>query len=125
MRPLPLDCPSCGHRLAVKRLVCRACGTEVEGLYQLPTLASLGRADQEFAAQFLKASGSLKEMARVLGVSYPTVRNRLDEIIGKLTEIEAQQEAGETPALPERQQEAGETPLDSARGRPALPGAAE
>ncbi len=103
MRPLPLTCPSCGQRLAVKRLACRACGTEVEGLYQLPTLASLGRADQEFAVQFLKASGSLKEMARLLGVSYPTVRNRLDEITARLTEIEAQQSAGETPALPEGQ----------------------
>jgi hypothetical protein len=76
----------------VKRLSCRACGTEVEGSYQLPTLVSLDRADQEFAAQFLKASGSLKEMSRLLGVSYPTVRNRLDEIIARLTEIEAQQE---------------------------------
>jgi hypothetical protein len=92
MRSLPLDCPSCEHHLAVKRLTCRACGTEVEGLYQLPALASLGRTDQDFAAQFLKASGSLKEMSRLLGVSYPTVRNRLDEIIAKLVEIEKQQE---------------------------------
>lgn len=92
MRALPLDCPSCGRPLAVKRLTCGACDTEVEGLYQLPALASLARADQDFSAQFIKASGSLKEMARLLGVSYPTVRNRLDEIIGKLTQIEVEQE---------------------------------
>jgi len=40
--------------------------------------------DQEFVLQFIKASGSLKEMASHLAVSYPTVRNRLDEIIGQL-----------------------------------------
>jgi hypothetical protein len=76
----------------VKRLTCRACETEVEGLYELPTLASLGRADLGFAVQFIQASGSLKAMARLLGVSYPTVRNRLDGIIAKIAEIERQRE---------------------------------
>lgn len=94
MRILPRDCPSCGHRLAVKRLTCTACGTEVEGRYDLPPLAGLPRDDQEFIQQFVKASGSLKEMAGLLRVSYPTVRNRLDEIIARLTQAEAQQEGG-------------------------------
>jgi hypothetical protein len=56
----------------------------VEGLYPLPALASLPREDQEFVLDFIKSSGSLKEMAALLKVSYPTVRNRLDDIIGKL-----------------------------------------
>ncbi|HUT75065.1 MAG TPA: DUF2089 family protein [Armatimonadota bacterium] len=89
---LPIECPSCGHKLAVKRLSCQDCGTEVEGLYELPALASLGRSDQEFILQFVMASGSLKEMARLLGVSYPTVRNRLDEIIGRLSRSQRQPE---------------------------------
>ena len=66
------------------RLRCEQCETEVEGLYPLPALASLSADDQEFVQEFIKASGSLKEMARILGVSYPTVRNRLDEVIQKL-----------------------------------------
>ncbi len=84
MRNLPTACPSCGGKLSVKRLHCEKCATEVEGLYPLPALASLAREDQEFVLDFIKASGSLKEMAALLKVSYPTVRNRLDDIIGKL-----------------------------------------
>ena len=45
--------------------------------------------DQEFVLQFVKASGSLKQMAKLLDVSYPTVRNRLDDIIGKLEGIQS------------------------------------
>jgi hypothetical protein len=61
----------------------------VEGLYPLPVLGGLLQEDQEFVLEFIKSSGSLKEMARLLNVSYPTVRNRLDEIIEKLKQAEA------------------------------------
>jgi len=88
MPPLPIQCPSCGVGLAVKRMACPHCGTEVEGVYELPSLARLARDDQAFVLEFVKASGSLKEMARLLKVSYPTVRNRLDEIIERLKEAE-------------------------------------
>jgi hypothetical protein len=84
MKRLPTACPSCGGNLAVRRLYCDQCETEVGGLYTLPPLAGLAPDDEEFILEFIKASGSLKDMAVLLGVSYPTVRNRLDEIIGKL-----------------------------------------
>jgi hypothetical protein len=84
VRNLPTACPSCCGKLAVKRLRCERCETEVEGLYSLPVLTSLAQDDQEFILEFIKASGSLKEMASILKVSYPTVRNRLDEVIAKL-----------------------------------------
>ena len=84
MKQLPISCPSCGGRLAVKRLRCERCETEVEGSYGLPALASLLPEDQEFIVEFIKVSGSLKEVARLFDVSYPTVRNRLDEIIENL-----------------------------------------
>jgi len=84
MKRLPTHCPSCGGALAVKRLQCAECLTEVEGLYDLPGLASLPAEDQDFIVEFVKVSGSLKDMAKLLRVSYPTVRNRLDEIIEKL-----------------------------------------
>jgi hypothetical protein len=92
MKTLPQECPSCERKLAVKRLLCQHCGTEVEGLYDLPALARLNKTDQEFILQFVQASGSLKEMASLLKVSYPTVRNRLDEIIEKLKQLENQEE---------------------------------
>ena len=67
---------------------CDGCDTEVEGIYELPPLAGLLVEDRDFVLQFIKVSGSLKEMAKLLGVSYPTVRNRLDEIIDKLKDTE-------------------------------------
>jgi hypothetical protein len=88
MKRLPVSCPSCGGDLAVRRLCCEKCQTEIEGLYALPPLAGLLPDEQDFILEFIKTSGSLKDIARLLGVSYPTVRNRLDEIIRKLRQNE-------------------------------------
>ncbi|MDR2086843.1 MAG: DUF2089 domain-containing protein [Dysgonamonadaceae bacterium] len=84
MMNLPCICPACREQLKVKCLKCESCGTEVNGLYDLPVLARLLPHDQDFILQFVKNSGSLKEMAKQLGLSYPTVRNLLDEIIRKI-----------------------------------------
>jgi hypothetical protein len=56
----------------------------VHGQFPLPALIRLAPDDQLFAAQFILASGSLKDMAALMKVSYPTVRNRLDDVIAKL-----------------------------------------
>ena len=88
MKTLLSQCPSCEGSLVVKRMRCQGCQTEVEGSFSLPVLVSLSRDDQEFVLSFVKASGSLKEMAKILGVSYPTVRNRLDKIIERLKQSE-------------------------------------
>ena len=82
---LPTNCPSCEEALMVKRLRCDACATEVEGRYQLPLLARLPQEDQKFVLKFIRASGSLKEMAKLMKLSYPTVRNRLNDIIHRLS----------------------------------------
>lgn len=84
---LPLKCPSCGSGLNVKTLHCESCKTTVDGNYQLPVLASLPEDAQQFIVEFVKSSGSLKEMAKTMQLSYPTVRNRLDEIINQLNEL--------------------------------------
>ena len=70
----------------------------MQGDYLLPALSRLGREDQEFALAFILRSGSLKEMARLYGVSYPTVRNRLDDLIarlGAIVEAQNQDAAGD------------------------------
>lgn len=85
---LPCQCPSCRSQLKVKSLGCESCGTEVSGLYELPLLARLSPEDQTFILKFVKCSGSLKDMAKELGFSYPTVRNMLDEVIEKLSKYE-------------------------------------
>lgn len=84
MKILPTRCPACNRQLKVKCLVCEQCQTEIQGEYELPALAKLSADDQAFILAFIKASGSLKEMARLLRLSYPTVRNRLDDIIERI-----------------------------------------
>jgi len=88
MSVLPIQCPACKEQLKVKRLVCENCQTQVEGLYQLPLLMGLDLQEQAFLIDFLKCSGSLKDMAALMKLSYPTVRNRLDEIIEKIKQLE-------------------------------------
>lgn len=85
---LPCYCPSCQSQLKVKSLKCENCQTEVTGNYELPTLSLLSVEDQNFILSFVKHSGSLKEMANQLKLSYPTVRNLLNEIIQKIESYE-------------------------------------
>jgi hypothetical protein len=86
----PVICPSCHGELTVKELLCPACEVAIEGRFDLTPLAKLSAEDQEFVLQFVSASGSLKEMAKIRGLSYPTVRNQLDEIIERLNNVESQ-----------------------------------
>lgn len=88
MKILPTICPACGSQLKVKSLICEHCDTEIQGRYELSALASLSPDDQEFILEFMKASGSLKELAELHGLSYPTIRNRLDEIIERVKQAE-------------------------------------
>ncbi|MFA5239474.1 MAG: DUF2089 family protein [Phycisphaerae bacterium] len=94
MKVLPTTCPSCSSQLSVKSLVCQQCQTEIQGQYELPLLSRLSLHDQGFIIEFIKASGSLKEMARLMGLSYPTVRNRLDEIIEHIKPVEKSRKDG-------------------------------
>ncbi|MCL5268991.1 MAG: DUF2089 domain-containing protein [bacterium] len=89
-KKLPNVCPSCGRGLTVRRFECERCGTSVEGAFGLPLLARLSPVDQTLVVSLIKASGSLKELARQYGVSYPTVRNRLDELIGRIEKLESE-----------------------------------
>jgi hypothetical protein len=86
---LPLKCPSCESQLLVKQLYCEKCATEVTGLYTLPILSQLNAEDQKFILEFVKASGSLKIMAQNMNLSYPTVRNILDDLICRINNLNA------------------------------------
>lgn len=87
-KKLPLKCPGCGSALHVGRLHCMRCDTEVTGSFRLPPLSSLSEKEQAFVLNFVKSSGSLKDMAKNMGISYPTVRNLLDDLIEKLNNME-------------------------------------
>lgn len=81
---LPVRCPSCEQKLKVSKLICDSCETEVTGKYEMPLFMQLSGEEQEFIMEFLMSSGSLKEMANKMGKSYPTVRNKLDDLIVKV-----------------------------------------
>ena len=89
-RNLPLLCPSCSQSLIVRNLQCINCETLVNGHFVLPVLARLSADDQQFIIEFVKKSGSLKEMSKSLGFSYPTVRNMLNELIERVISAENQ-----------------------------------
>ncbi len=85
MPKLTTECPGCGDRLDVTRLTCPGCAMQLEGRFEFPELLRLNRDEVEFVLQFVRCSGSLKEMCKLRQQSYPTIRNRLDEIIERLS----------------------------------------
>ena len=85
---LPVSCPGCDSQLKVSSLICEHCDTAVTGIFQLPVLMKLDQKEQSFIIEFVKSSGSLKIMAEKLKLSYPTVRNMLDDMIEKIIKMD-------------------------------------
>jgi hypothetical protein len=77
-------CPVCTHDLKVTRLSCDHCHTSLEGKFELDKFSTLSAEEKYFIEIFLKNRGNLKEMERDLGVSYPTVRRHLEQVIASL-----------------------------------------
>jgi len=73
-----------GTPLSVERVRLKDTGIAVEGSFELPHLARLTMEDQIFVMAFVRSHGSIKEMERLFGISYPTVKNRLNAIAGRL-----------------------------------------
>ncbi len=101
MHSAPGICPICGEELHVTRLECGRCGTALEGRFALPRLARLSPEHQEFVELFLRAEGKLNRVQEILGISYPTARNRLLAVIRALG-YEAEEEGARPPSPAER-----------------------
>jgi len=84
MRPMLLKCPSCQSDLRVAELDCPACSIEIRGDFELPRVLRLSPAQLDFVDVFLKNRGVIRDVERELGISYPTVRARLDEVVAAL-----------------------------------------
>ena len=80
----PHDCPVCGETLALTRLSCQACGTELSGDFQACEFCALSGEDRELLRVFLASRGNMKELQIFLKVSYPTARLRFDNLLAKL-----------------------------------------
>lgn len=77
-------CPVCAGELTITRLHCRSCGSALEGEFGVGRFGRLDREQMRLLESFLRSRGNLKEMERELGISYPTVRGRVDALVRAL-----------------------------------------
>jgi len=74
-------CPVCGDDLRIVRLECPACGSALHGNFTLGRLARLTREQLQFVEVFIRCRGKIKDVEEELGISYPTVVARLNEVV--------------------------------------------
>jgi len=88
-----------GAALSVEKVRLRDTGIAVEGDFELPLLARLTMEDQVFVTAFVRCHGSIKEMEQLFGISYPTVKNRLNHIAGQLEFVDINPPSSRTEIL--------------------------
>ncbi len=81
---VPGKCSICGHEITITGFVCSHCHTRTEGEFTPCRFCSLEREQADFIEAFLKCRGNIKDVEKELGLSYPTIRNRLDEVLQAL-----------------------------------------
>jgi hypothetical protein len=86
-------CPYCFGEMKVLRLHCLHCGVVVDGAFEASPLTMLSADLQDLVVEYLKLDGSLKDLAAAQGVSYPTIRARMDKVIAALQAADAQRPA--------------------------------
>jgi len=103
---------SSGENFRIEKVRMEKSGIAIEGDFELPPLARLGWEDQIFAAAFIKSHGSIKEMERQFGVSYPTIKNRLNKISEKLDFIRVDYNIGFEKVSEEEDESPAVDPLE-------------
>lgn len=91
--PVPGKCPVCSGELHVTRLECGHCHSGIHGHFSLDRFARLSAEQLAFLEVFLKNRGVIKDVEADLGISYPTVRGRLDDVIRDLGLAPAQEDS--------------------------------
>jgi len=103
--------------IVIERVGVPGKGISIEGVFDLPPLAKLPMEEQVFVAAFVKSHGSIKKMEQMFGISYPTVKNRLNRIGDKLGFVEITQSEEEDAAEILEQIESGELSVEEALKR--------
>lgn len=81
---IPHRCPVCDHEMKISKLTCTHCPTKIEGEFSSCKFCRLPAEQLIFVEAFIKCRGNIKEVEKELGISYPTVRSRLDSVIEAL-----------------------------------------
>jgi hypothetical protein len=84
MQALPSNCPLCGGEVAVTKIYCRNCDSTIEGRFAAGAFSQLNAEQLAFVETFVRCEGKITRMEAELGLSYPTIRNRLHEVIRAL-----------------------------------------
>lgn len=84
MQPIPTRCPLCQGELTVTRIYCRDCDTTYEGRFSSGPFSDLTQEQLNFIITFVRCEGKITRMEDEIGLSYPTIRNRLHEVIRAL-----------------------------------------
>lgn len=93
-----------GAPIVIERVRLVGADAAIEGSFDLPPIAQLSAEDQVFVMAFVRSHGSIKEMERVFGISYPTVKNRLNRISEKLPLVESDPSPSRSDVLAELQE---------------------
>ncbi len=80
----PSKCPVCGEKLSITKLGCHKCSTSIEGVFEPCEFCRLPEEELSFLKIFIKCRGSIKDVEKEMGISYPTVRGKLDTLIRSL-----------------------------------------
>jgi hypothetical protein len=104
-------CPVCSGELAVTRLRCTSCGTTLEGEFSVGRFARLSRDQMALLESFLRSRGNLRDIEREMGISYPTVRSRVEALVralgfGPRSDDDPDHEVEDEPAAAPRTREA-------------------
>ena len=118
-------CPVCTSELAVTRLRCGECGTTIEGEFSVGRFGRLTREQTQVLESFLRSRGNLRDMERELGISYPTVRSRVEQLVqalgfGPRDQADADGPAAAAAASPPETPAEPRTPNDITAGRQAV-----
>jgi len=99
------QCPACGGGIIVTECRCASCQLLLRGEFELGQFSHLTDEQLTFIRVFLSARGNLTEVERVLGISYPTIRNKLDEINSALNQVTTSRSEYTTENTPDREAE--------------------
>ena len=92
-------CPACGGPIVITECRCQDCNLQMRGEFQPGLFSTLSEDQLTFVRIFLRVRGNLSEVEKVLGISYPTIRNKLDEINGVLEAAEQPAPANQRPTV--------------------------